>query len=80
MLGCASAVGMISDLDRLAGGSAGMGGRGVYDERRFSARLSRTVSNEFSRQSWLESTGMVDWRGKRIDDRRLQALLTDRRQ
>jgi hypothetical protein len=50
-LGRGSTAGMVNDFDKLDDGSTGMGGRGVYDERRFSVRLSRTVSKDSSRQS-----------------------------
>lgn len=79
-IGGTSVVETVNDFVKLEDGSLGIGGKGVYDRWRVSVTLSHKVSNVSSRRSCVESTGIPVWRWKRIDDRRLQALLTDRRQ
>ncbi len=75
-----SVVETINDFVKLDDELVGIGGKGVYDERTASVRLSHNVSKLSSRWSCVESTGIPLWRWKRIDERRLQALLTDGRQ
>jgi hypothetical protein len=76
ILGWGSAAGTV----KLDDGSVCIGGKGVYDARIVSVRLSHTVLNVSSRRSCVESSGIPGWRWKIIDDRRLQALLKERRQ
>ncbi len=58
-----SVIGIINDFVRFEDDvSVPIGGKGVYDGRIVSARLSHNVSNVSSRRSCVESTGIPVWR------------------